>query len=96
MMLKVGLKGVSLHSLRHTNATALLRNGVPLAEASRRLGHADQNITLEIYSRAAAKIWDDALGDAIDAGKKAGAVRTVTHGCTEAASEVDFAERKTG
>jgi hypothetical protein len=61
-----------------------------LAEVSRRLGHADQNITLAIYShavpadsRAAAKIWDDALGDVIEVGKKAGAVRMVAHGCTE-------------
>ena len=90
LMGKVGLEGVSLHSLRHTNATELLRNGVPLAEVSRRLGHADQNITLAIYShavpadsRAAAKIWDDALGDVIEVGKKAGAVRMVAHGCTE-------------
>jgi integrase len=48
LMGKAGLEGVSLHSLRHTNATELLRNGVPLAEVSRRLGHADQNITLAI------------------------------------------------
>jgi integrase len=103
LMRKVGLEGVSLHSLRHTNATELLRNGVPLAEVSRRLGHADQNITLSIYrhavpadSRAAARIWDEALGDVIEVGKKAGAVRTVAHGCTEAAREVSFVERKTG
>lgn len=49
---KPGLDGVSLHSLRHTNATESLRNGVPLADVSRRLGHADQNITLSIYSHA--------------------------------------------
>jgi len=79
LMVKVGLTGISLHSLRHTNATELLHNGVPLAEVSRRLGHADQNITLAIYShampadsRAAAKIWDDALGDVIEAGKTRG------------------------
>ncbi|MGO9260215.1 MAG: tyrosine-type recombinase/integrase [Bryobacteraceae bacterium] len=103
LMRKVGLEGVSLDSLRHTNATELLRNGAPLAEVSRRLGHADQNITLAIYShaiptdsRAAAKIWDDALGDVIEVGKKAGALRTVAHGCTEAAREVSFVERKGG
>lgn len=77
LMIKAGLDGVSLHSLRHTNATESLRNGVPLAEVSRRLGHADQNITLSIYShaipaddRAAAKIWNDALGDVIETSKK--------------------------
>ena len=68
----------------------MLRNGVPVAEVSRRLGHADQNITLGIYnhavpadSRAAAKIWDDALGDVIESGKKPAVPRTVEIGCTE-------------
>lgn len=42
LMVAVGLDGVSLHSVRHTNATELLRNSVPIAEVSRRLGHADQ------------------------------------------------------
>ncbi|MEO8367962.1 MAG: site-specific integrase [Candidatus Solibacter sp.] len=89
LMVAVGLDGVSLHSLRHTNATELLRHGVPIAEVSRRLGHADQNITLSIYShavpadsRAAAKVWDDALGDVIETGKKAAAGKMVANGCT--------------
>ncbi len=69
LMKAVGLEGVSLHSLRHTNGTESLRNGVPLAEVSRRLGHADQNITFSIYShdmpvddRAAAKVWGRRVG----------------------------------
>ncbi len=91
LMCKVGLDGVSLHSLRHTFATDMLHNGVPLAEVSRRLGHADQNITLAIYShavpadsQAAAKVWDDALGDVIEAGKKRGGSRSTAKYCTEA------------
>ncbi len=51
-MRSVGLQGVSLHSLRHSHASALLSKGVPLAVVSERLGHADQNITLSIYSHA--------------------------------------------
>jgi integrase len=51
-MRKVGLHGVSLHSLRHSHATSLLSKGVPIAVVSARLGHADQNITLPIYSHA--------------------------------------------
>jgi len=89
-MVSVGLEGVSLHSLRHTNATELLRNGVPIAEVSRRLGHADQNITLSIYShavpadsRAAAKVWNDALGDVIQTSKKPAAARSLAESCTE-------------
>ena len=88
---------------RHTNATELLRNGVPLAEVSRRLGHADQNITLAIYnhavpadSRAAARVWDDALGDVIQEGKKAEAELPVAHGCTEGTEKRLCVAKKTG
>ncbi len=91
LMVSVGLEGVSLHSLRHSNATELLRNGVPIAEVSRRLGHADQNITLSIYShavpadsRAAARVWNDALGDVIQTSKKPAAARSLAESCTEA------------
>ena len=78
LMRKVGLEGVSLHSLRHSHATILLSNGVPVAVVSQRLGHADQNITLSIYSHAlpadtlaAAKIWNDSMADVIaDARRK--------------------------
>ena len=54
LMRKVGLQGVSLHSLRHSHASILLSKGVPAAVVSERLGHADQNITLSIYSHALA------------------------------------------
>jgi integrase len=47
LMRKAGLEGVSL---RHSHASSLLRNGVPIAVVSERLGHSDQNITLSIYS----------------------------------------------
>ncbi len=103
MMQKVGLKGVSLHSLRHTFATELLHQGVPIAEVSKRLGHADQNITLAIYShalpadsRAAAKIWDDALGDVIEAGKNSGAVRSTAKYCTNGTKTRAFVGNKRG
>ena len=72
LMRKVGLQGVSLHSLRHSHASILLSKGVPISVVSERLGHADQNITLSIYShalpadsRAAAKIWNDAMAEVI-------------------------------
>jgi integrase len=71
-MRKAGLQGVSLHSQRHSCATLLLSNGVPLAIVSERLGHANQNITLSIYShsipgdkRAAASAWNSAMVDVI-------------------------------
>jgi len=78
LMRGVGLNGVSLHSLRHSHASILLSKGVPVSVVAQRLGHADQNITLSIYShtlpadsRAAAKIWNDSMAGVIDS-----AVRT--------------------
>jgi integrase len=43
-------KGTSLHSLRHTHASALLAQGVPLTTVSKRLGHASIRTTADIYS----------------------------------------------
>ena len=72
LMRSVGLQGVSLHSLRHSHASILLSKGVPAAVVAERLGHADQNITLSIYShalpadsRAAAKVWNNAMADTV-------------------------------
>ncbi len=76
LMRKVGLEGVTLHSLRHSHAGILLSKGVPISVVSERLGHADQNITLSIYShalpadsRAAAKIWNESMADVIAAAR---------------------------
>jgi len=81
----------------------LLSKGVPIAVVSERLGHADQNITLSIYSHAipadspaAAKVWDDALGDVIGARKKSAAGQTTANYCTEGTQKRSFAERKRG
>jgi len=45
-----GVRPITLHDLRHTHATLLLRRGVPIHVVSRRLGHASPAITLAIYS----------------------------------------------
>jgi len=67
-MRKAGIQNGSLHTLRHTNASNLLSNGVPLPAVSARLGHADTNVTARIYSHAlpaddqrAADTWDAIL-----------------------------------
>lgn len=74
LMKKAGIEGVSLHSLRHTHASELLSNGVPIPTVAKRLGHANANVTLSIYAHAleadelaAAKIWDDAMVTVIKA-----------------------------
>lgn len=42
----------TFHELRHTHASQLLRDGVPLPAVSARLGHANPAITLGVYSHA--------------------------------------------
>jgi integrase len=43
---------ITLHDLRHTHATLLLSDGVPIAAVAARLGHADPSITLGVYAHA--------------------------------------------
>jgi len=42
----------SLHSLRHFSASMMLSQQVPLPVVSKRLGHANSNVTLGIYAHA--------------------------------------------
>ena len=81
-MRKAGLTGVSLHSLRHSHASQLLSNGAPITAVSERLGHASPAITLSIYSHAlpadneaAAKLWNDAMADVIQASRQEASAR---------------------
>lgn len=66
----LGEKGVSLHSLRHTHASALLAAGVPIANVSKRLGHRDPYTTAKIYQHAlpdtdqdVAATWDKLMAE---------------------------------
>jgi integrase len=43
------LPGIRLHDLRHTHATLLLADGVPVKVVSERLGRASATITLTVY-----------------------------------------------
>lgn len=47
-----GLLYRSFHCLRHTHATLLLANGIPIIEVSRRLGHSLVKQTLDMYGHA--------------------------------------------
>ncbi|MDQ0202518.1 tyrosine-type recombinase/integrase [Pectinatus haikarae] len=47
-----GIPYRNFHVLRHTHATQLLAEGVPIIEVSRRLGHARVSHTLELYGHA--------------------------------------------
>jgi integrase len=62
-------KKVTLHSLRHTHASTLIASGMDILTISRRLGHANPTITLNIYGHLlshtdgrAAEIMDTAFG----------------------------------
>ena len=45
-----GLTKVHIHSLRHTNASILIANGVDIKTVSKRLGHANIQTTGNIYT----------------------------------------------
>jgi integrase len=66
---KVGLKGIGLHSLRHTHGSQLLAAGVSLPAVSKRLGHSSVAVTAAIYAHAftadeiaAAEAWEKKIG----------------------------------
>jgi integrase len=44
-----GQRRIRLHDLRHTHASLLLADGEPIGNVSRRIGHADSNITAQVY-----------------------------------------------
>ena len=47
---EAGLRDIRFHDLRHTAASIMLRNGIPLVEVSRYLGHSSPSITLNLYA----------------------------------------------
>ncbi|HAS04149.1 MAG TPA: site-specific integrase [Dehalococcoidia bacterium] len=49
---KNNLPHCSFHSLRHLNATMLIKAGIPLKNVSERLGHTDIGTTANIYTEA--------------------------------------------
>lgn len=61
---KVGFDGLKLHELRHTAATLLLGNGMPVLDVAARLGHDDVSVTLNTYGHAI-KAHDQIAADLI-------------------------------
>ena len=55
------LPRMTLHGTRHTHATTLLREGVPVHIVSKRLGHKDPSVTLNVYADAIPKDDDRAV-----------------------------------
>lgn len=70
---KSGLPEITLHDLRHTHATLLLKAGVPVKVVSERLGHSNPAFTMSVYQHVipgmqaeAAAIFSDLIGDVSD------------------------------
>lgn len=59
------LPHITLHSLRHTNATLMIASGVPITTVSKRLGHADTTTTGKIYAHAI-RSADEAAAETLD------------------------------
>lgn len=49
---KANIKPIKLHEFRHSHATMLVEKKLMIKEVSRRLGHSDSNITLNVYTHA--------------------------------------------
>lgn len=54
------LPHIRVHDLRHTNASLMLSQGVPMKVASERLGHTTIAITMDLYSHIDAELQYDA------------------------------------
>lgn len=59
-LIRNNLKRITFHGLRHTSATILLANGIPLKNVAERLGHSRASTTANIYAHAIPRIDKDA------------------------------------
>jgi len=57
---RAGIKGMKLHSLRHTFATMLISSGVDIYTVSRLLGHSDIRTTM-IYAKLQVGVLQEAI-----------------------------------
>ncbi|WP_196599240.1 tyrosine-type recombinase/integrase [Pectinatus frisingensis] len=64
ILVKTNVPYRNFHVLRHTHATELLAQGIPIIEVSRRLGHARVSHTLELYGHAIPN-YDNKIADKV-------------------------------
>ena len=57
---RVGVDGITFHSLRHTHASIMLQQGVSSKTVAERLGHSTVVITLDTYSHVTPGVKEDA------------------------------------
>ena len=58
---RAGIKKIRIHDLRHSHASLLLSNGVPITAVQNRLGHSDPSITLKHYAHLMPNDEDKAI-----------------------------------
>jgi integrase len=56
-----GVKPIRLHDLRHSHASNLIAEGVPIIAVSKRLGHASITITLDTYAHLLERTEDEMM-----------------------------------
>ncbi|MDI6712694.1 MAG: site-specific integrase [Anaerosomatales bacterium] len=64
---KAGVPGASLHTLRHSAATAWIEQGFSLKAVSELLGHADIRVTADVYGHVAERVQREAICKLADA-----------------------------
>jgi integrase len=50
-----------VHDLRHTYATLMLENGIPVHKVAQVLGHSSPNVTSAVYSHVTKQMDADAI-----------------------------------
>ncbi len=66
LLRRAGLPDIRFHDLRHTAATLMLLQGVPIKVVQERLGHSQISLTLGTYSHVLPSMDQDAA-DKMDA-----------------------------
>ena len=80
------LKGLKLHSFRHTFGTLLLAMGYDMTAAKELLGHEDMKTTL-VYAKADARLFRDAIRSFDAIGKNGYKMATLGQGAEELSRE---------
>lgn len=58
---KANIKRIRIHDFRHSHASNLIANGTNIVAVSKRLGHSDVNMTLEVYTHLIKKSEDELI-----------------------------------
>lgn len=59
---KCGLKDITFHDMRHTYASLLITNNVPIKYIQKQLGHSTINMTMDTYGHLLPDVYDQARG----------------------------------